>query len=161
MSNDKHIRVIEIEGHKFEIDTRTAKKIESYRVGDRVKLLTKNYSGYESHSAVIVGIDAFNNLPTIVIAYIDNPLSSAVSLKFCYLNSQSKDTEICPMCEDDLIPTRDTIRMHFDHAIDKLMKDVEEVKEKKEYFLRAYGATVASEWEPAGKCADHDDESIF
>ena len=141
---DRHIRTIEIEGHKFEIDTRTAKKIDEYRVGDRVKLLTKNYSGYETHPGVIVGIDAFKKLPTVVIAYIENPLSSTCSLKFEYLNSQAKDIEICPMCEDDIMPNRETIVMHFDRAIDKAFKEVEEIKEKKEFFLRTYGTAMAA-----------------
>lgn len=53
---NEYVRTIEIEGQKFEIDTRTAKKIEVFRVGDKVRLLTKTYSGYKTHPAVIDGI---------------------------------------------------------------------------------------------------------
>jgi hypothetical protein len=115
-------------------------------------------------------------LPTVVIAYVDNTYSSDVKVEFLYLNSQSKDVEICPMCEDDIIPSRETFTANFNRAIDKKMKEVEELQAKKEYFLRKYGAAIAAEWptpepatevqpeeeddggwEPTGKSADHDD----
>ncbi len=140
----EHLRTIEVEGQKFEIDTRAAKKIEVFRVGDKVKLLTKDYSGYRSHPAVIAGIDAFHNLPTVVVAYIDDVLSTGGTLKFAYINSQSTDTELCPMCEDDLVPTRKTILTYFDQAIEKKQREVEEIVTQKEYFLRMYGTVIGT-----------------
>src|SRR5512139_3232127 len=140
MGINPHFRTIEIEGQKFEIDTRVAKKVEQFRIGDRVKVLTKTYSGYESHPGTIVGIDNFKNLPTVVVAYIDDPHRTDVcGLKFVCLNAQAKDVEICPMVEDDIMPTADSIRAHFDRVIAVKMKDIEALREKKEYFMRAYG----------------------
>lgn len=142
MNENDPIRTIEINGVKIEVDLRTAKKIESYKVGDRVKVLYKKYSGYRASPGVIVGIDAFKNLPTIVIAYIEDPLSysgDAGQVTFAYLNAESNDVEICPMCEDDIVPTRDTMRVYFDRAIQKKAGEVEEMKMRKEYFLRQYG----------------------
>ena len=141
---NEHVRTIEIEGQKFEIDTRTAKKIEVFRVGDKVRLLTKSYSGFETHPAVIVGIDAFKNLPTVVVAYIDNILSSGGEIKIAYINSQSKDTELCPMCEDDLLPTQATILAYFNQAIEKKQGEMEGIVAQKEYFLRMYGTVVGT-----------------
>lgn len=142
-----HIRTIEIEGQKFEVDTRNIKKIDQFRVGDRVKLLQKDYSGYKSCPGVIVGIDAFQNLPTVVIAYVTGHGGySDVKIEFCYLNCQSKDVEICPMCEDDILPTRDTIVEQFDRQIGKLLGEIESLKTKKEYFLRRFGVAFGAEF---------------
>ena len=134
-----HIRTIEIEGVKFEIDTRTAKKIELFKVGDRVKVLVKDYSGYKAHPGCIVGIDAFKNLPTVVVAYMPNPLSSDGKIEFAYLNGQSKDLEICPMVEDELVPTRETIVQAFERAISIKQREIADVMVKRDWFLRQYG----------------------
>lgn len=135
---------IEIDGVKLEVDLRTARKVESFRVGDRVKLLTKDYSGYKSHVGAIVAFDLFKKLPTIVVAYIDNMLScdgNGGKLSFAYLNSQSKDVEICPMVDDDVLPTQQTIIAYFDRSIATTQKQLEEIAARKEYFLRQYGTT--------------------
>jgi hypothetical protein len=132
-------RIIEIEGVKLEVDLRAAKRVDTFKVGNRVKVLTKNYSGYESHAGVIVGIDAYKSLPTVVIAYIDNPLSSSCELKFAYLNSQSKDLEICPMAEHDEVMTHQTVVKHFEAAIAKKRREMEDIEIKRDYFLRQYG----------------------
>lgn len=139
MSESSHIRVIEVSGQKFEVDLRSAKKIDQFRVGHKVKVLKKKWDGYQSYPGVIVGIDAFQNLPTIVIAHIENPLGGTGKIEFSYLNSQTKDVEICPMCEDDIVPTRDTILTYFNRAIENKLKETEELRSKKEWFLRQYG----------------------
>lgn len=139
MTANEHVRTIEVEGHKFEVDLRTAKKIEAYRVGDRVKLLTKGYSSWTTHPGVICGIDAFKNLPTIVIAYVESIFSNEGKVSFAYLNAESKDVEICPMAEDDIMPNRDTIVMHFDKAVAKKQAEIDGMLDHKEYFLRQYG----------------------
>ena len=40
--------IIEINGLKLEIDLRSAKRIDSFRVGDNVKILRKDYNSYKS-----------------------------------------------------------------------------------------------------------------
>lgn len=138
---NEHIRTIEISGHKFEVDMRSARKIDSFRVGDRVKLLVKNYSGYSTHPGAIVGVDNFQALPTIVIAYLENEWGSSGDVKFAYINSESKDLEIAPMCEDDIQPTKQIIENYFSRAEKKLGLELSQLQERKEYFLRKYGST--------------------
>lgn len=140
----EHIRTIEVEGQKFEVDMREATKIEKYKVGSKIKLLLKTYSGYEVHPAVIVGIDAFNALPTIVIAYMANRWDDDSPIKFSYFNSESKDTEICPMVEDDIVPTREGILARFDKELKKKQDQIAELETKKEYFLRQYGTAFST-----------------
>jgi hypothetical protein len=137
--DNEHMRTIEIEGHKLEVDLRTAKTIEAYKVGDKVKVLTKNYSGWQTHPGILVGIDAFKNLPTVVIAYIESVFSSTGEVKFAYLNAESKETEMCPMSEDDIMPNRATIIDFFDKSINQKQAEVDAIVARKEYFLRQYG----------------------
>ena len=37
-------RIVEIDGVKIEVDLRTAKRVDSYKVGDNVKILEKEKS---------------------------------------------------------------------------------------------------------------------
>lgn len=146
MTADPNIRVIEIEGVKVEVDLRTAKQVNSYKVGDRVKLLLKTYSGHEVKPGVIVGIDAFKKLPTIVIAYIPEILGYGATtgkISFAHLNAESKDVEICPLSEEDILPNRETVVAYFDRAIEEKQKQIEDVERRREYFLRQYGTTFA------------------
>lgn len=136
---NEYMRTVEINGVKFEIDTRTAKKIDTYKVGDPVKILIKTYSGYASHPGCIVGIDAFKNLPTIVVAYIDGVLSSTGDMKFAYLNSQSEGVEICPMHQEDIIPNKDTVLTMFNRSIGNKQAEIRSIEEKRDYFLRQFG----------------------
>jgi hypothetical protein len=93
MSEDKNIRVIEINGIKMEIDLRTAKRIDNLKVGDRVKVLIKEYTSYKVHPGTIIGFEPFEKLPTIIIAYMETTYSSA-SVKFLYYNAKTEDTEV-------------------------------------------------------------------
>lgn len=141
---DSNIRVIEIEGVRLEVDMRTAKRIDSFKVGDRVKVLVKQYDRYQSHPASIVAIDAFKNLPTVVIAYIDDVFNNKGEVRFAYLNAQSKDIEICPMAEDDVVPTRQTILAYFNEAQKRKQQELDEITARKEWFLRQYGVAFGT-----------------
>ena len=101
-------RIVEIDGIKLEIDLRTAKKIEHFRVGDNVRVLVKGYSDtYKVHAGVIVGFDGFEKLPTICIAYLEVGYNSA-EIKFAYINagSESKDSKI------EITPAFDLQELH-------------------------------------------------
>ena len=63
--------VIEINGSKFDVDFREAKEINTFKVGDKVKVLKKKYLEHVVYPGIIVGFEQFQKLPTIVIAYLD------------------------------------------------------------------------------------------
>ncbi len=128
-------KIIEINGVKMEVDLRTAKTVESYKVGDSVKILLKEYSDkYKSHIGVIIGFDAFEKLPTIIIAYLVISYNET-ELKFAYLNRESKDIEICAVNEHDISAEKSSIIEMFDGQTAKAQAKVDELKSKKEYFL--------------------------
>lgn len=161
MVEDKeYMRTIEIEGVKLQVDMRTAKKVEAYRVGDKVKVLIKDYSSYKSHPGIIVGIDAFKNLPTVVIAYIADPLhydGSGGKVSFAYLNAQTKGVEICPMEDADIVPTRETMIAYFDRALAVKRKEIDDIVMRREYFLRQYGTAFGIGAEEVAKATAEQD----
>jgi hypothetical protein len=131
-------RIIEINGVKLEIDLRTARRIDQFKVGDPVKVLIKTYSGYESNLGMIVGFDEFQSHPTIIIAYIKSEYSSA-TIGFVYFNSESKDVEVCPVNEWDVPYSKQDILDRMDREADKKREELRQIEEKKSYFVNMFG----------------------
>jgi len=132
-------KVIEINGVKLEVDLTEAKVIENYKVGDPVKVLIKTYSDYQSKPGTIVGFDAFENLPTIIIAYLDISYDKA-SVKFEYFNAQSKDVEICKMNNAEVPFAKERVNELMDLQIVRKEEELADLKRKKEFFEAEFGA---------------------
>ena len=139
---DENIKVIEINGIKLEVDMRTAKRIDQFKVGDKVKFLTAD-TGYGSkgkhhiHPGVIVGFENFKNLPTIVIAYLSVDYSEA-NLKFAYINAESENIDMVSAEENYLPIEKAWVVERMDRDIAKKEVEVEELKRKKAYFLHNF-----------------------
>lgn len=128
-------RIIEINGVKLEVDLRHAVAVESYKVGDKVKVLRKGWSdSYTSHVGVIVGFDAFQVRPTIIIAYLKDS-----EIEYLYYNSESKDCEICMACDEDLPFTKERVLEKLHNDISKKQRELEEAQFKVANFERWFG----------------------
>lgn len=122
---EDHKRIVEIDGVKIEVDLRTAKKIEHYRVGDNVRVLVPEYGkNFKVHPGVIVGFDDFEKLPTITIAYLEIGYKTA-EIKFSYLNGNESDDKI------EIAPAFDIEDLHF-HKSDVVTVINKEIEGKKE-----------------------------
>jgi hypothetical protein len=130
--------IIEINGVKLEIDLSSAKRVDEFRVGDNVKVLTKDYSTYKSHLGIIVGFDNFKNLPTIIVAYLSIEYSKA-EVKFVYINSQSEGYEICHMNKDEKLLDKVTALDFLDREVTRAEATLNELKLKREFFIEKYG----------------------
>lgn len=136
--------IVEINGNKLEVDLRTARKIETLRVGSRVKVLRKDYSEYKVLPGVIVGFDQFEKLPTITVAYVERDWSTA-ALKFIAINAQTKDVEIIAATDaDHLELNRDEILEKIDRDIEASAQKVDELKRHRDFFLRRFGEYFAA-----------------
>lgn len=131
-------RIIEINGVKMEVDLRQAKVIENYKVGDSIKVLIKNYSGYQSHIGTIIGFDEFITTPTIVIAYLDVNYSEAGIKIICY-NSETKDIEICALNKWDMPFTKVEILDRFNKEKTKKQEEIKEIEKKERIFQELFG----------------------
>jgi len=138
---DSEKRIIEINGIKMEVDFRQAQSIDSYKVGDKVRLLVKSYGGgaFKVYSGIIVGFDNFTDFPTIIVAYIDINYSGE-PLKFAFFNKGTKDLEIAPMIDDFIVIEESVILDQFDRSILKKQDEIKELEAKKEYFLKYFEA---------------------
>jgi len=130
-------KIVEINGVKIEVDLRTAKTVQTYKVGDKVKLLKKAYQGWDVCAGIIISFDEFKSLPTVVVAYIDGSYSA--DLKFANINSETKETEIAPAGDDFVIEKNEVIR-RMDNMIKETQLKLDDLIAKKEYFTKKFNA---------------------
>lgn len=132
--------IIEVNGVKLEVDLRTAKRVDTLRVGDRVKVMVKGYSDWKVHAGTVAGFEPFKNLPTVIIAYLESDYSGS-KLKFLYFNSQTKETEVIKAIDDDQLDIeKANILQHFDKEEAKLEAQLDEIKRTRQYFLDNFKA---------------------
>jgi len=136
---ENHMVQVEVNGVKLELDTRYARRIETLRVGTKVKVLKKGYG--DSHTVypgVIVGFEPFRARPTITVAYIENSYSGS-KLEFVHLNSETKDVEVVA-AHDDFALDRESILSWFDREKAKLEMQIEELNAKRAFFLNNFSS---------------------
>lgn len=131
---DENKRVVEINGVKIEVDLRTAKVIESYKVGDSVKLLRKRYTDYEVLPTAIVGFTEFAKLPTIEL------LAMGHDGDVCFLtfNEQTKETEIAPFNPYEAAFNRSEILEKLDRRILEAEEALRLVNTKRKAFVECF-----------------------
>lgn len=136
--NNEYIREIEINGIKLEVDLRTCKQITTYKVGDNVKILKKNgCSNHQVYSGVIVDFVNFKELPAIVVAYFDQSYYGT-DIKFETITKDSDDIEIAPSLPHELELNKDRVLDKFDVSIAAKQREVDELVQKKEYFIKNF-----------------------
>ena len=138
MNNNEYIKQIEINGIKVEVDLRTCKTISTYKVGDNIKVLKKNYGdNFSVYSGVIVDFVAFRERPAIVIAYFDQNYNST-DIKFETITQDSTDIEIAPCLPHELKVNKDRVIDKFDIAIAAKEREADDLRQKKDYFIQNF-----------------------
>ena len=146
---EKQTTIIEINGIKMEIDLRNAKRIDTLRVGDRVKCLVKQYGGMATYAGVIVGFEPFPSLPSIVVAYLDTGYASG-TLKFQTFNSETKDFEIVSDLDNNSLEVnRAHILAVFDREEQTKRQELSAIEDKREFFLSHFGRYFSDQKENA------------
>ena len=134
MKEKTNYETIEIKGVKFEVDMSTAKKVEEFRVGDKVKVLQKTYGDkYEIRPGIIIGFEWFETHPTITIAYLEMDYSGA-EIKFLYYNNESTEVEISHTDNMELIVEPADVYKKIADDIQSKELEIEGLKRKREYF---------------------------
>lgn len=142
--------IVEVNGVKLDVDLRTATRVDTLRVGDRVKVLKKEPYGSDRkvYPGVVCGFEPFTTLPTIIIAYLDVNWNEA-KLLFAFLNSESKDVEVIKSIDHDLDLDKANVMALMDRDIEKKQAEVDEARRRRDYFLREFGAYWAPVEQPA------------
>ena len=133
-------RIVEIDGVKIEVDLRTAKRVDSYKVGDNVKILEKESSDYKVNPGIIVDFAEFNELPTIVIAvFEEGSYYSRPSIKFINYNAKtSEKIEMVPASEDEIKVSRDSVVEMFEREISKKKNELLDLQNQLDYFMEKF-----------------------
>lgn len=140
MNKEKdYIREMEINGVKFEVDMRTLKRIDTFKVGDNVKILDKEYGSDKIKNGVIVEFLNFKDNPTIQVAcFNDNPYSSKDIIEFININKNTKDYEIIPSSEHELSLTKTRFMDLMNSEIERVTEKLNDLVRKKEWFIKNY-----------------------
>jgi hypothetical protein len=134
---------LNIKGLTFEAPTDDRTHPRALKVGDRVKLLQKKYDDtYDSRPGIIVAIDAYVSLPTIVVMYAEYSYGKAPELKFANFNEKTKGDamELLRMTDEEAaICVKEDAMEQFNRAESDLRKQLEILLERREFFLRRFG----------------------
>lgn len=136
--DNENINTIEINGVKLEVDLRTCRRIDTFKVGDNVKILKKQYSEYRVYSGVIVDFVNFKERPAIVVAYFNQDYGG-VEINFETITKDSKDVDIAPCLPHEMKINKARVIDKFDIKIAEKMREADELRQKKEYFINNFG----------------------
>ncbi len=152
-NNMEFMRTVEINGVKMEIDLRSARRIDTFKVGDDVKLLkkgdpTSSYSDKEDkiYPGMIVDFANFQDLPTMVVAYFEEGgWGSLPTIQFLYYNEHTTGWDLVYCDKNELKVSEQSILQKFDREIEKKQRELDELVGKKEYFITHFmvGKTAA------------------
>ena len=133
-------RIIEVNGVKLEVDMRSARRIDEFRVGDTVKVLDNRNDKNEMRTGVITDFANFKELPTIIVAvYKAGDFWSAPTIEFITFNADTKDIEIVGVSAEETIVSRDTIVQKFDDQIAKKRDELNDLIIKRDTFVKYFG----------------------
>jgi hypothetical protein len=140
MENDQeNKRIVEIHGIKMEVDMRYAKRIDTYRIGDPVKCMIKDYQGYKARPGVIVGFCDFQKMPAVEIIYLEG-----TDLRILTFTEKS-DIEIAPFNDYEMVFSREDVMSKIDRQISKCEEEVRLLKTKRVAFDKYFGKAFQNE----------------
>lgn len=137
-------KIIEINGVKMELDYRTAQttQVDTYKVGDKVKVLVKEYGdNFRSFAGAIVGFDNFKERPTIVVMYIVTDYS-VPEIKTVYIHKDSEH-EIVLANYDDFDFSKEFITDRFDRLIEAKKIELTKAESHKKSFLKYFDKKIS------------------
>jgi hypothetical protein len=129
-------RIVEIDGVKLEVDLRTAKAIDRYRIGDPVRVLHPG-NDYRSgiKAGVIVGFCGFEKNPAIEILELDADYSGVNFRTVTIVSGQENNIQIAPYDKYEGLVSQADVITRFDREIQKKELELADMKLKKKYFI--------------------------
>lgn len=137
---DENKRIIEINGVRLEVDLRSARRIDEFRVGDSVKVLDNRSGKNEMKAGVITDFANFKDLPTLIVAvYRAGDYWSKPSIEFITFNSETEGVEIVGVSAEEIIVSRETVVQKFDDEIAKRRDELNDLIIKRDTFVKYFG----------------------
>lgn len=134
-------RIVEIDGVKIEVDLRTAKRIDTFKVGDNVKVLCNKYNDtFVVKPGIITDFANFKEKPTIVVAvFNEGSWSSCPSIEFIHIYEGMEDKyEIVYTSDEDLRLTKDGVIEKFEREIAKKRNEAQDLENQLNYFIKHF-----------------------
>lgn len=137
---DENKRIIEINGVRLEVDLRSARRIDEFRVGDSVKVLDNRSGKNEMKAGVITDFANFKEIPTLIVAvYKAGDYWSKPSIEFITFNSETECVEIVGVSAEEIIVSRETVVQKFDDEIAKKRDELNDLIIKRDTFVKYFG----------------------
>lgn len=138
MNEDK--RIVEINGIKLEVDLRSARRIDEFKVGDTVKVLDNRNEKNEVRTGVITDFANFKELPTIIVAvYKAGDYWTKPNIEFIPYNAETSGIEIVGVSAEEIIVSKETIVQKFDDEIAKKRDELNDLIIKRDTFVKYFG----------------------
>ena len=129
-------RIIEIDGMKVEIDLESARRIDTFHIGDNVRVLDKTSSTVKVKNGIITAFNNFKDEPCITVAMFDGgDYWNKPSIKFIYIHSgMDNEYEIVLASDDEIRLSKEGVIQRFEQEIAKKQHEVDDLKDQLEYF---------------------------
>lgn len=132
------IQIIEVGGTKIEIDFSRARKIETFKVGDCIKIFKKKYSDWKLYPAIITGFASSDEMSGIEVTYLETEYNSA-TMKCEVVTAETKETIIASISSNENYMSFNTLTELLARDIDKKEMELAEAKSKLKFFKDFYG----------------------
>jgi hypothetical protein len=135
--SEENKRIVEIDGIKLEVDLRTAKVVEHYRIGDPVRVLhvSDSYNSASINPGVIVGFCEFENHPAIEILELKLDYSGVNFNLITIISGVENKVQIAPYDKYEGLVSQSDVVTRFDRKIQEKELELADLKLKKKYFI--------------------------
>ena len=143
---EENKKIIDINGVKLEVDLRTARRIDEFKVGDTVKVLDQRNDKNEMRTGVITDFANFKELPTIMVAvYKAGDYWSKPTIEFIPYNADTEEIEIVGVSAEEIMVSHETIVQKFDDEIAKKRDELNDLIIKRDTFIKYFGGGAKNE----------------
>jgi hypothetical protein len=149
--SEENKRIVEVNGIKLEVDLRTAKVIDFFKVGDPVRVFhpKDDYRNAEIRPGVIVGFCEFDKNPAIQILELKYDYSGVTFETVIIAEGINNNLQITPYEKHEGLISQADVVTKFDRLIQQKELELSDLKLKKKYFIDDF-AKVFSQIVPPG-----------
>jgi hypothetical protein len=133
--SEENKRIVEIDGVKLEVDLRTAKVIDHYKIGDPVRVMTGETYGNPIKAGVIVGFCEFEKNPAIEILVLDPDYSGVAFKTVTIVSGKENKVQIAPYDRYEGLVSKADVVTRFDREIQQKELELADLKLQKQYFI--------------------------
>jgi hypothetical protein len=135
--SEENKRIVEIDGVKLEVDLRTAKVVDHYKIGDPVRVLhpSTDYNSAAINPGVIVGFCEFESHPAIEILELKSEYNGINFNMVTIISGQKSNVQIAPYDKYEGLISQADVVTRFDRQIQQKELELADLKLKKKYFI--------------------------